>query len=153
MNFRGRCGLLLSLCVLLPSGCGKGGSTPSTLSGTVTYNGALVKGGKISLHAKEGGVYHTTINQDGTYSISSLPAGEMAAAIDTESLNPQKKKPDYGGGQVGTQVQSPRPDDAPPETPKGEYTKIPTKYTDPKTSTLTFNLTKGKNIQDFKLTD
>lgn len=153
MNCLGRYGLMFLPCVLILCGCGKGGSTPSTLTGTVSYNGAVVKGGNLSLYAKEGGVYHTSIKEDGTYSLSSLPSGEMAVAVETESLNAQKKKPVYGGGQGGQQMQSPRPDDAPPETPKGEYTKIPAKYADPKTSHLTVNLTKGKNVQDFKLTD
>lgn len=153
MNHWQRLASILFPCVLLLSGCTKGGSTPSTLSGTVSYNGTPVKGGNIDLHVKEGGVYHTAINPNGTYSISSLPSGEMAVAIDTESLNPQKKKPVYGAGQGGAQVQSPRPDDAPAETPKGDYVKIPSKYADPKTSTLKIDVIKGKNVQDFKLTD
>jgi hypothetical protein len=150
MSFKVCSSLLVPFCLVVCGCSSKVGSTPASLSGTVSLNGTPLKGGTITFHPKEGGVYPTYIKEDGSYSIASLPVGEVAVAIETESLNPNKAKMVYGGGRGP--VAGPQPDNA-PEPPKGEYVKISPKYADPKTSQLSVNLNKGKNVQTFDLTD
>lgn len=146
--------LPLSLVVL---GCGSSKKPVARLSGSVKYNGTLVKAGTITFTAKgesgeAGGIYLATIEPDGTYSTSQVPAGEFTVAIETESANPDRAKKEYGN--KGKMTSSPRPDYAQAaETPKGAYVKIPDKYKDAKKSGLSVSLTNGKNTKDFELTD
>src|ERR1700682_6061894 len=90
--------LILPPLLVLALGCGATSNTPSTVTGSVTYNDKPVTGGTITFQAEAGGTYPFTIQPDGTYSsISEMPTGEMAVSIETESLNKDKKTPDYGG--------------------------------------------------------
>jgi hypothetical protein len=100
----------LLLCLVILLGCGKKSLTPASVSGTVSYKGKPVKAGQISFYPKEGGLYPTSLKDDGTYSIIGVPSGEMTVAIETESANPNK--PTYGRGQGGKGggAVGPRPD-------------------------------------------
>jgi hypothetical protein len=148
----GRLLLVLPLFLVLMSGCRKGNpNTPASLSGTVKYKGQLVKGGTLALYSKKGGAVNSiTIRPDGTYSGTDLPEGEMEVTIETESLNPNKEKPE--GYDKGMKM-SPKPEGAGSDPGKGEYVKIPPKYADKTTSKLTVTLKSGENTQDFNLTD
>jgi hypothetical protein len=160
MTSTNRFALLLPLWLLLLFGCGGPKSVATKLSGSVKYKGAPVTAGTITFTAKgeggeAGGVYLAPINPDGTYSIAQLPSGEFAVSIETESANPNRSQKTYGGPKVkNMQMTSPRPDYAESsQTAQGAYVKIPSKYADPQKSGLTVNLTSGKNIKDFDLTD
>jgi len=68
------------------TGCGSYG----TISGTVSYNGKLLKGGYVSFIPASGGeTFSATIQEDGTYKCERILTGEYKVCVDTESLNPK----------------------------------------------------------------
>jgi hypothetical protein len=151
--------LLLPLGLVLVAGCTS--KTPSSVSGTVTYQGAPVTGGFILFHPKTegkegggGGPLQFGINPDGTYSGANLPAEEFTVTVDTETLNPNpggRKKIEYGGKDkaagMGSYEEKMKAMGKMPEgggTP-GTYVKIPDKYRNKDKSPLTITLKKGKN--------
>jgi hypothetical protein len=136
-------------------GCSSGNpNAPASVSGKVTYKGTTVTAGTISFYTTESGVYTTGINADGSYEAVDIPVGPVEISIETESANPDKKTPVYGGGASGGPnmggMGSPNPNagsssNAPPKSklpglgPKpdgagsqsgGGYVKIPAKYSD-----------------------
>jgi hypothetical protein len=149
--------LLLPLFLVIASGCNKGNpNAPAELHGTVTYKGSPVTAGYVTFYApNDSGVYSIPIKPDGTYSQTDVPAGDMTITVETESANPNKKKPsEYGGGRGGAQTVSPKPDNAGAgSSPAGDYVKIPAKYADRKKSGLSYTVTNGKQKHDIELTD
>jgi hypothetical protein len=145
--------VLLPLCCGLALGCGQS-RTPARLQGEVKYNGQLVKGGTIQFHSKEFGIFQTTIRDNGTYAMSDLPAGEVVVTIETESVNPDREIPQYGGkpaapdgGAAAKKAGVPPP----PAANKGNYVHIPERYRDPAQSGLTVTLGSGSQTQNFDL--
>jgi hypothetical protein len=161
-NLRVRCFwactvLGLPLALLLLSGC-SGTSKNSTVSGKVTYKGQPVTGGTLTLHptdGKGGSFPPIPIKPDGTFMTTDVPAGSWQVAIETESI---KGMPTGGYNAKPPQGQKP-PDGAAPKMPEidtsgqPKYVQIPKKYSDPKTSNLTWDIVKGKNDKTFELTD
>ena|SRR5258708_605019 len=148
-----KCRLLLAFPLVLGiiAGCNKGNpNAPASVSGKVTYKDKTLTAGTVIFQTSEGTLYACPIKADGTYSGTDMPAGELAVTVETESVNPNKKAPQYGGKDRAGAM-SPGPRDR--NTDEGQYVKIPKKYEDKKTSPLTANLTKGKNTKDFELTD
>jgi len=150
------------LLLFVASGCGPGNSTSGTVSGKVTYKGQPVTGGSLAFHTKEGAIYPTVINEDGTYTLTGMPTGDMTVTVDTEALNPDKVIPTYGEpgqpgqpGQPGAggTMQPPPGVAAPPQKETGKYIKIPEKYNDPTKSGLTVNVTSTGTKKDFDLSD
>jgi len=126
--------------------------TPARLTGKVTYKDALVKGGTITLHGKENSNYSLIINSDGTFDKADLPSGELDVTIETESAKPNPKGHTEAGRRRRTRACRALPPRR-PAPPKGEYVKIPEKYSKKETSGLKVTLNKGQNNQDFSLTD
>jgi hypothetical protein len=151
------------------SGCNQSG-TPANVSGKITYKGEVVSSGSIAFHpvapksTEQGGLGsfpYPLVN--GTYSGSDLPTGEYVVTVETESANPDQKRPkkaEPGAGNKGDpaadyakkmQEMGKAPTDGAANV--GPYVKIPTKYAQKNTSPLKVTLTKGKNSNDFDLTD
>jgi hypothetical protein len=152
MTIKSRLALALPLFLALALGCGPDSPTPASISGKITYGPTDVTGGQITFHPQgEGPSYTRPIAADATYSAADLPVGQFTVTIETESINPDRKAPDYGGSRGGG-GKSPAPAAAPQGNP-GTYVKIPPKYADVKTSGLTVTLTKGSQKKDFPLTD
>lgn len=162
---------LLTVFLLILSGCSKNSQTPCSVSGKVTYKGQPVTGGGIAFHRTQEelqGGYGFTINPDGTYTGSSMPAEEYIVTIETESINKDRPPPTYqprgpaGMGKVGgvkmdadsyrkkMQEMGKMPS---VNEEQGKYVKIPAKYGDRKTSPLKAKLDNGSNKKDFDLTD
>jgi hypothetical protein len=140
--------ILGSVCLV---GCSGGSSnTPSSISGKITYNETPVTAGTVIFFTDQG-VYPLPIGANGEYAGSDLPAGAAKISIETESANPEKKKSVYAGSK-DKKMMSPVPEGAGGGA-SGQYVKIPAKYADKDKSGLTVTLTKGKQTQDFKLTD
>jgi hypothetical protein len=78
------------LAVLLIMACGGPNRSPSRLTGTVKYNGTLLRGGVMKLIHSEQGPFNGSIGRDGTYTINDLPTGDFIVCIDTETINPDK---------------------------------------------------------------
>jgi hypothetical protein len=165
---------LLFLLALAVAGCGSKKSAPAQITGHVLYNGSPVTGGTLTFHTDHG-VYAVGISTDGAYTAIDLPEGEAVVTVDTEALNPDKKKvdydpktagstgPKYGGGKGGgpkaappagakKQERSPAGVGA-PQGEVGSYVKIPRTYADKTKSTLRATLQSGKQSQDFELKD
>ena len=96
------------------------------VSGTVTYNGQVVKGGEIAFIsvANGGKTGACTIRENGKYYMSDAPLGENKVTVDTESIKP------YLGAR---------------------YVQIPAKYSSAETTDLTFDVKKGESTYDIPL--
>jgi hypothetical protein len=149
-------GLLFSSGFLLVAGCSS--SPPAaTLSGNVTYKGRPVTGGSIWLYPKEtlGGKYPPkysgTIRPDGTFTLTGVPLGSMIVTIDTKSVKDFGSAAALDSGGVDAAMKGKmmaKPGGGP------VYVAIPDKYSDPKTSGLTWDVTGGvKENHDFDLKD
>lgn len=140
------------LCLVVALGCYKNPAAPATLAGKITYKGAPVTAGMVTFFPKNGGVYTAVIDPNGSYAVSEIPTGEMVVTIETESANPNRKVPTYGG-KAGGEGMSPVPQGQGSGTAGGAYVKIPAKYADKDKSGLTVTVTPGKQTKDFELTD
>ena len=94
-----RLALFVAICLSLIAGCSGGGNpqAPARISGQVTYNGTAVPAGTIVFHSEDKGSYPAPIT-DGRYEVTDVPTGDLKVTVETESVNPAKKKPDYAGG-------------------------------------------------------
>jgi hypothetical protein len=140
----------LPVLLLVAWGCGSK-STTSEVTGKVTYQNTPVPGGQITFYPAKGVPMSVGIDPDGSYTITDLEPGEVTVTVSTESLNPDKKTPEYGGrGRGGA---SPPPPNMAGGGGGGKYVKIPDKYAKQETSGLKTTVTKGKNKYDVPLTD
>jgi hypothetical protein len=167
--------LLVASAGLLAAGCGKSGSTGSSVTGSITYKGSPVTGGNMIFHGKEKN-YGGNLGPDGKYTAAGMPPGEYIVTIDTKSLEKVSSGPgkdidamikdmeEKFGGKLPPEAakefeemrkkmkeEAPKDGDAPTTTAK--YVKIPEKYANPKTSGLTVTVGSGSNSKDFPLTD
>jgi len=143
--------VLLTSFAVVALGCGdKNPNAPAVVSGSVKYKGEVLKAGTVTFHSDKG-VYPAPINSDGTFINRDVPVGECVITVETESLNPNKKKETYGGERAkGMQEQKPP---AGSSTGSEFYVQIPKKYGDPKESPLKLTVKRGKQEQNFDLTD
>lgn len=134
---------VLTVCVGLAwlSGCGGGGGLDGptgTVSGTVTLNSKPLSDASITFFGENNGDTATGVLQsDGTYSLKygagfSVPAGDYRVAI-IAGLPPGSAAPD-----PADLMKTMKPPTA------GKY-PIPSKYKDPKTSTLIAVVKEGAN--------
>ncbi len=150
----------LSLPVFLAVlGCSNS-NTPSGVHGKVTYKGEPVPAGTVTFHRTgkdQIGSYPFSLNSDGSYEGTTMPAEEMVVTIDTESVNPNKPKPVYSGEQMGNAEYAKKMRERTPDAAKsseaGKYVAIPPKYADKEKSPLKVTLTKGKQKHNFELQD
>lgn len=145
---------LLPFAFLVPVvalvGCSKSNSlVPARVTGSITYKGQPVKGGRLTFYTAEKVPYDGQISSDGTYTATDLPEGPMTVTIDTEPLKPQAVKGKVANRRAGM-MQQPAPG---AETPEHFYVKIPAKYAKIETTTLNVTLVRGKQEHNFELTD
>jgi hypothetical protein len=156
---RFRIGLCFVLLLGLTAGCvHKNPSAPGTVSGKVTSGGKVVPAGNIAFHHPDKGTYRSTLDSDGTYAITDLPTGELVVTVETESVNPGKKAPTYGGDKGSKMYQErlaaeQKKGMAAARTPPQTYVKIPAKYANSKTSPLKATIVAGRQVKEFDLTD
>lgn len=135
--------LLAAAVALVPGGCSSSNST-ATVTGTVTYKGALVKAGEITFLG-EGIARSAVIGTDGRYQIDHAPLGEVSVGLVSVTQEYEKG-----------QAPPPSADgDAPGGPPPRmiEKSLIPKKYNDPKSSGLKFTLKAGLQTIDLELKD
>jgi hypothetical protein len=158
MTRTGRILLALPLFLAIVSGCSKS-TTPSNVHGKVTYNGTPVTAGVVTFHTEGGGIFNYALGENG-YTLADLPEGQMVVTIETESANPNAKKPAANYGKPGDN----QADDyrkkmqemgKVPEGPvnTGVYVKIPKKYATKDKSPLKVTLTTGSNEYNIELKD
>lgn len=169
-------GATLLAGALIVVGCAPSNpNAPARLTGRVTYNGSAVTGGTVTFHPKDGGSFSVGIAADGTYTAFDVIEGEMGVTVETESINPNKKMPEYKGGSSSGPGKMYGQGKFGPKSPSGSgapggkgaqmgpapeganiqtvYMKIPAKYAKPETSGLSVTLKKGEQTKDFELTD
>ena len=148
---RPRSGRLVMFLVLAGAlavaGCGR---SAGTITGTVTYKGAPLKGGSVMFTPAAGGQagpVSVAIGQDGTYAAEKVPVGDVTVTVDTSYLKPAPRT-------------GPREDQAPPghENPNkpsasggANYVPIPAKYADPAQTPLKYTVKGGSQKYDIPI--
>ena len=155
--------LIVALVVL--AGCSP--RPTGSVSGKVSHNGKLLKGGKVVFVGADGGQsVSSSINEDGTYLVQELPAGSYKICVDTSFLKGpsgpagasapggvgapggSKAPPSKGAG--GKVVEgSPTPSD--PAQNAKKYVAIPDKYKDAATTDLLYKFDGGFQTYDIDL--
>ena len=123
-------GLAAALAAL--TGCQD--SNKSTVTGKVTYKGAPVTGGQITLTPKtaNGAAPAIPIKPDGTFSVSDIPPGDYGVAVSTDGV------PD--AAPAGGTSRSPVPEGA----AQGTKVVIPDKFKNAQSSGITWTVKGGK---------
>jgi hypothetical protein len=141
-------GMLLAIAASVGlAGCGP---ASGTISGKVSYKGAILKGGNVSFVSADGKIAKSSpIAEDGSYSIEKMPVGTVKISVETKTLEQAAKArrndPPPGQTRPGDKTQS-----DPAEAAK-RYVPIPEKYADPNTSELTYTVTSGTQPHDIEL--
>jgi hypothetical protein len=143
-------GLGLSLC-LLAVGCG---ASTGSLSGKVSYKGTLLKGGTIAFVSSDQSrpPAFTNIGQDGRYSLTGVPSGEVVVTVETVSA--KKFQPPKVVKGVMPKVPEGKESPYMSATYGGggdRYVQIPDTYSDPKKSKLKLTVSGGTQEHDFNL--
>lgn len=167
--------LMALSCLLCLSATGCGPSKGS-VSGKVTLDGVALQGGRVDFANGSGGPSASVeIGSDGTYTISSLVAGDYTVTVTTEYLKTNASagrpgaamnNPPAGmakGGAIpkeskpGAKVEMPgNPADygykaAMPGDSAKKYVKVPAKYSDPAQSGLTYAFPGGTTTYDIPM--
>lgn len=130
--------------LLATAGCG---ASKGTVSGSVSYKGENLKGGKVTfVNEKKETVGYSEIDENGKYSIAKVPAGEYTVCVETESFKPSP--------QMEMMIKS-----RPKEAQQGNdlasrakrYKAIPAEYGDPEKSKLKVKVTGGKQEYNIPL--
>jgi hypothetical protein len=118
-----------------------------TVTGFVKYKDKIVKGGTVTFVAKGGASGSSPIAEDGSYTVSNIPVGDVQITVETASMKPS-------GMDVGHKYKP--PPGAPPEAAAGmggkskdRYVQIPDSYNNPSTSGLTYTVKSGN--QEFPI--
>lgn len=127
------------------AGCGRG--SLSTVSGTVTFEGAPVTSGSVILYCEDQQIVHGLIGPDGSYSIPNVPRGKARATVRAHSPLPD-------GFRLRTQlpptIDGPR---VPGEEPLGKHATppIPKRYEMPEESGLAVQVSQADQVFDIRL--
>ena len=81
-----RAAACVGLCVLLAGLAGCGGGDKASVAGKVTYKGAPLTGGTLTLYSDSGSPYPIYIKPDGSFAADQTPIGSMKVAVETDSV-------------------------------------------------------------------
>lgn len=124
----------LGLVALLTAGC----SPPTAnVSGKVTLKGQPLKSGSVSIYGPRGEVANALIEDDGTYTVSDAPVGDVRVAV---ACHPPVPEGLTGGNAPGSRRQT-----------ASRYPNVPARYRDPDKSGLHFHFEPGTQVQDLCL--
>ena len=131
-------------------GCG-----PATgkLSGKVTYGDKIVKGGMVTFVVEGKGTVSGSISEEGTYSVTDVPAGQAKVCVDTSTMNPAAFKPVMKYSAPKDQKPPDGLSSSGPDRTELErrYVKIPDRYASMDKSGLSTTVTGGAQTYDIKL--
>jgi hypothetical protein len=147
----GGAALFLAVVCLL-AGCGK---RFGSVSGNVTYKGKALNMGTVAFipEAKGAEVATGEIDKDGKYSVPKVLVGKCKVTVSTPTALPRvpgaggrmMDASKMGGGKEGTAKVA-----GTAETPA---VKVPDKFSQPDTTTLTAELKEGSNTHNITITD
>lgn len=130
------------LSVGMVAGCGP---AVGDVSGKVSYKNAPLKSGSITIMSK-GGAMQGSINEDGTYVVPNVPAGDAKVTVvcndDAKMLRQVQQASAQGRGKKGPVGAAP---------PAANYSLIPEIYGDLTNTPLQTTVKRGKNTFDIEL--
>jgi hypothetical protein len=142
----------LLVCLLgLATGCSTPKSTDmGEVSGTVTFNGKPLPGGRVTFVSKGGQAFSTggNIDENGHYKIEA-PIGEVNVSVDNRMLGASSDRRGPSGPAERPNLKRPGSEAAKPMA--GHFVKIPEKYHSASESGLTFTIKKGSQTIDIPL--
>ena len=143
-----RCVKLAIAAVLVAvAGCGR---PPADVTGSVSYRGRPVVYGTVSIIAADQMTYYATIQTDGTFAVPGIPAGP--ARLGVYSPDPYFEPP-IPPAMKARYAEAQRAAGGPvlPKPPKGQWVRLPPKYTDPVSSGLTAEVSAPATTIDLRL--
>jgi hypothetical protein len=155
MNIKPRLFLVLPFCLALALGCGaRSPERKTSVTGKVTLNGKPVTAGKvIFFKASEPTGTDAHLTTEGAYTLDPAQEGDFTVIVDTEFVNPNKKTEAYGGSKGKKDQMKLGPTPSGYGGPKGEYVKVPDKYTKKETSPLKVTIKQGKQTFNVDMTE
>ncbi len=133
----------LALAVQVVAGCGV---ATGNVSGKVTYKNKPLNAGTVTFIGQNNAVLTSVITDDGRYSISKCPVGEVKITISTPAVGVGVERAKMDPGKMGG---------APAgvgETVKPvAHVTVPSDYNSPETSKLTYTVIKGDQAHDLDL--
>lgn len=156
----------LAGALVLATGCGK---PTGSVTGKVTYKGTPLKGGGVTFVSSEGqSSKSATINEDGTYSVQDIVAGNYKITVDTSFMKTETGgygsgfMPGGSGGAIQDNGPPPGvtvPEGYTPSSPKAmqsakkgkNYVAIPPQYANPESTDLTYTVVGGAQAHDIEL--
>ena len=136
-----RIGLLVLMSVATQIGCGGKGD----ISGKITFKGKPVAGGTVTFVAKDKMPYQGPIGEDGSYSLSGVPTGEVKIGVTSPRPGGLSAREKALQGDRREDVTGPKID------PK-KWVAIPGDYAFFEKSGLSYVVKSGKNQHDIELT-
>jgi hypothetical protein len=127
--------IMLMPVVLLLTGCGTG---PGRLVGCVTFKGAALPSGSVTVHAADGNTYSTTLAADGSFRIDGVPPGPARITVQSHPHTPP--------GLLGKDRYTPKGKAA------AQFVAIPDRYGRPDQSGLTCQVKGGEQTCTLDLT-
>jgi hypothetical protein len=146
----GRSGKVVFLALVASVGAAGCGSSTSTVSGKVYYNGQPLPGGNVAFVGEKKTV-SAEIQEDGSYQAEKVPVGKVTITVETNSIRPPrnfipKNEPPKGKKRPGSIAQKD------PNERFKRFRPIPDKYGDPKQSPLSYEVTRdNKQVHDIKV--
>ncbi len=147
--------LLVVMVALATAGCSR---STATVSGTINFKGAPLKGGTVLFVNEDGTTVSATIGEDGKYTIRNIHPGPVQIAVKTAFLRPNDKAPaskhpyklvNPPADQEGQPIQ--RGHD--PTANAKRFVAIPPHYEELDTSGLTYTVEPGNQTHDLDLHD
>jgi hypothetical protein len=117
------------------------------VSGIVTYDGRPLPSGTVLFHGENGRVEHALISPDGAYTIAEAPQGAVRITVHPHASAPLAFPT---RGKPPPQATENLPS-AGTEKRDGKFVDVPSRYRDPDSSGLTFEVRAGSQKHDIDL--
>jgi len=141
-------------CALLLAGCSP---SQGTITGKITYQGKPLPVGTVTFVPAQGGHAVTSDIQDGEYKVTKVPVGLVKIAVTTPSQAPPPQFLETKMAIPAELLEKARPgksSDDPAKAPQAKKpVPIPTKFSDPDKSGLTYTVKGGSQVFNIDLPD
>ena len=138
-------GSFIVLCAAL-SGCG---ASKGDITGKVKYKDQPLPYGSVQFKTSTGAAFASEIAADGSYTIKGVPAGTVEVEI--ACVDPAMAEFMRAQAMKSRTPEALKSGGKPIEIDESKYKKIPDKYSNSKTSGLTYDVVGGQQTKDFDL--